>query len=164
MKYYITLISCPLCLNQKECSKEEYIIPPSPMASNAALSSSSRFSLSKAEPTSELISSASGWSSIWVKALITSDLLPLFANSSICCTRSLLGGVSLAGSSLIYVSNKLLNFFIFNNQTIYFCNLYKDFICNILIELVQPLFQYIFGDVLALIGIDIDNTKLSLLS
>ena len=25
--YHITLISCPLCLIQKECSKEEYIIP-----------------------------------------------------------------------------------------------------------------------------------------
>lgn len=134
------------------------------MASNAALSSSSRSSSSNAEPTGELISSASGWSFISVQALITSDLLPLFANSSSCCTRSLLGGVSLTGSSLIYVSNKLLNFFIFNNQTIYFCNLNKNLICNILIELVQPLFQYIFGDILALIAIDIDNTKLSLLS
>ena len=148
-------MSCPLHLTQKECSKLQYITPFSPMDSKAALISSSRSSLSNAEPTSELISWAAVWSSNCVQVLMISVFLLL--NSSIFWTISLFGTVFLWGSSLIYVS---LNFCITQTYSIYFSQLYKNIICNILTELVQTLIPNFLGDSLSLIAINIDQPKL----
>ena len=65
--------------------------------------------------------------------MISALLSLLCANSSSCITLSLFGVVSLLGSSLKYVSNRLLNFSITQTDSIHFCNSHKDFLCNILI-------------------------------